>query len=300
MLTRNIPLVLYSMVPFVIMLVTEYVALRQSKKRQKPDGTAKRGFRGYAGKDTFASLMMGVLSTIPGAVINAGMVPIALWSWNHRFFTLGTGVATWVFAILLVDFSEYWNHRAGHRVRFLWANHVQHHSSQYMNFSTSLRTPISSFSNLLFFPWLAIFGIQPWIVFAAFSVNAIYQLWVHTEIIGKLPKPIEYVFVTPSHHRVHHGSDNEYIDKNFAGVFIFIDRIFGTFQAEDAPVTYGLIHDIDSHNLWTIATHEYRSMFKDIRTVKGVGAKVGMVVRPPGWEPATTPVTPAPSTTPAA
>ena len=299
MLTRSIPLVLYSMVPFVIMLVTEYVALRQSRPRKEPKA-GKRGFRGYAGKDTFASLAMGVLSMVPGAVINAGSVPIALWAWHHRFFTLGTGVATWVFAILLVDFAEYWNHRAGHRVRFLWANHVQHHSSQYMNFSTSLRTPISSFSNLFFFPWLAIFGIQPWIVFAAFSINAIYQLWVHTEIIGKLPKPIEYVFVTPSHHRVHHGSDNEYIDKNFAGIFIFLDRIFGTFQAEDAPVTYGLIHNIESHNLWTIATHEYKSMAKDVRTTKGVGGKLGRVIMPPGWEPSTTPTTPAPSTTPVA
>lgn len=291
MLTRNIPLVLYSMVPFIILMATEYIAAR----KYGPDGgvagaagpSVRR--RGYGGKDTLVSIGLGVLSMIPGAIINAGSVPIALWAWHHRFLTLDTGVATWLFAVVLVDFVEYWNHRAGHRVRFLWANHVQHHSSTYMNFSTSLRTPLSSFSNLVCFPWLAIFGIQPWIIFAAFSINAIYQLWLHTEMIGKLPRPIEFVFTTPSHHRVHHGSDGQYIDKNFGGIFIVFDRLFGTFQPEEAPVTYGLVHDVDSYNLWTVVTHEYASLFRDARAARGLRAKVGMFVMPPGRRPAAAP-----------
>lgn len=290
MLTHSLPLVPYSMPLFVLAMVIEFLVLR---RRARVAATAVANgqsatprFRGYHGKDTLASLTLGVLSFFPGLLVTAASVPISLWAWNHRLFTLDTGWTTWVLAIVLVDLVEYWNHRAGHRVRFLWANHVQHHSSKELNFSTALRTPLTSFSNIVCFPWLAIFGIQPWIIFASFSINAIYQLWVHTEAIGKLPRPIEFLFVTPSHHRVHHGSDGQYIDKNFASIFIVFDRLFGTFQPEDEPVTYGLVHDIDTYNIWTIATHEYVSMFRDVFHVRGVRAKLGMILMPPGWQPA--------------
>jgi sterol desaturase/sphingolipid hydroxylase (fatty acid hydroxylase superfamily) len=246
-----------------------------------------RAPRGYSRGDTLVNLGLAVLSTIPGALMNAASVAIGLLAWNHRLFSLGTGWVAWIAAIVLVDFNEYWNHRAGHRMRLLWANHVQHHSSKYLNVSTSLRTPLSSFSNILFFPWLAFFGLQPWIVFAAFSINAVYQMLVHTEAVDKLPWIIEFIFTTPSHHRVHHGSDGQYLDKNYGSVFIVWDRVFGTFQPEEAPVTYGLVHDIDTYNLWTVFSHEYVRLLKDLRRAKGLRTKAALFVMPPGWQPPT-------------
>lgn len=242
--------------------------------------------RGYSLWDTLANLALAVLSMAPGALINAMSVPFAVAAWDHRLFTLGTGWTTWVLAFVLVDFNEYWNHRAGHRMRLLWANHVQHHSSTYLNLSTALRTPLTSFSNVLFFPWLAVFGIQPWIVFTAFGINAVYQIWIHTEVIGTLPAVIEYVFTTPSHHRVHHGSDAQYVDKNYGSALIIWDRMFGTFQPEQEPVTYGIVHDINTNNVWTIFSHEYLSLFRDLRATPGLRAKLGLLVMPPGWKPA--------------
>jgi sterol desaturase/sphingolipid hydroxylase (fatty acid hydroxylase superfamily) len=289
MLTRNLPILLYSMPAVALLMLAEAYIMRRFAARNP--GLAVdvpgqgRPLRGYQLGDTIVNVITAILSTVPGIAINAASVVIGLAAWDHRLFSLGTGWVAWLVAIVVVDFSEYWNHRAGHRVRLLWANHVQHHSSKYLNVSTALRTPLTSFSNIVFFPWLAIFGLQPWIVFAAFSINAVYQMMVHTEVVGKLPPVIEYVFTTPSHHRVHHGKDGQYIDKNFGSVFIVWDRMFGTFQPEEAPVTYGLVHDIDTNNLWTIFSHEYVAMIRDMRRFKGLRNKLALFVMPPGWKP---------------
>lgn len=290
MLTRNLPIVLYSMPVVVVLILAEAYVLRRFAARN-PDLAVDvpivvRPPRGYQLGDTVANVILAALSTVPGVAINSASVVIGLAAWNHRLFSLGTGWVAWLIAVVVVDFNEYWNHRAGHRVRLLWANHVQHHSSKYLNVSTSLRTPLSSFSNIVFFPWLAFFGIQPWIVFAAFSINAVYQMLVHTEAVGRLPWIIEFMFTTPSHHRVHHGKDGQYIDKNYGSVFIIWDRLFGTFQPEEAPVTYGLVHDIDTNNVWTIFSHEYAGMIRDLRRFKGLRNKLAMFVMPPGWKPA--------------
>jgi sterol desaturase/sphingolipid hydroxylase (fatty acid hydroxylase superfamily) len=289
-LTRSLPIVMWSMPVCALLMFLEAVVVNRWAART-PGVTVDvpgpvRRLRGYSLGDTLANLALAVLSMVPGALINSISVVFALWAWNHRFFSLGTGWATWILAVVVVDFNEYWNHRAGHRMRLLWANHVQHHSSTYLNVSTALRTPLTSFSNVLFFPWLAIFGIQPWIIFAAFSINAVYQIWIHTEVIGKLPRWFEFVFTTPSHHRVHHGSDGQYIDKNYGSVFIVWDRMFRTFQPENEPVTYGIVKDINTNNVWTIFSHEYASIFRDMRAVTGLRAKLGMLVMPPGWRPA--------------
>ncbi len=290
-LTRTVPIVMWSMPVTALLMVVEAVVVNRWAART-PGVTVDvavplRRVRGYSLRDTLANIALAVLSTLPGALINSISVVFALFTWNHRFFSLGTGWTTWVIAVVVVDFNEYWNHRAGHRIRLLWANHVQHHSSTYLNVSTALRTPLTSFSNVLFFPWLAIFGIQPWIIFGAFSVNAVYQIWIHTEVIGKLPRWFEFLFTTPSHHRVHHGSDGQYIDKNYGSVFIVWDRMFGTFQPENEPVTYGLIHDIGTNNVWTIFSHEYVRIFRDVRAATGLPAKLGVLFMPPGWRPAT-------------
>ena len=138
-------------------------------------------------------------------------------------------------AIVGVDLLYYFYHRMAHRVRLFWATHQAHHSSQYFNFATALRQKWNISGDVFLRALLPLFGVPPWMVFASFSINLIYQFWIHTERIDKLWRPIEFIFNTPSHHRVHHGMDQQYLDRNYGGIFIIWDRLFGSFQAETVP-----------------------------------------------------------------
>ena len=133
---------------------------------------------------------------------------------------------------------------------------------------------------------LPLFGVPPWIVFASFSINLIYQFWIHTERIGKLWAPFEFVLNTPSHHRVHHGMDQQYLDKNYGGIFILWDRLFGSFQAETVRPHYGLTKQVDTFNIWKLQTHEYVAIARDVRQASRWRDKLGYIFGPPGWEPA--------------
>ena len=152
---------------------------------------------------------------------------------------------TWVIAILGVDLLYYCYHRFAHRVRLIWATHQAHHSSQYFNFATALRQKWNNSGEILMWIPLPLLGIPPWLVFVSFSVNLIYQFWVHTERIGRMWAPFEFVFNTPSHHRVHHGMDAEYLDKNYGGIFILWDRLFGSFRQETFRPHYGLTKQVE-------------------------------------------------------
>src|SRR5262249_37493502 len=152
--------------------------------------------------------------------------------------------------------------------RLFWASHVNHHSSRHFNLSTALRQPWTPFTSLLFFPPLALVGVAPWMIMVSGGLNLGYQYWVHTETIQVLPRAIEAVFNTPSHHRVHHGANPEYLDKNYAGIFIVWDRLFGTFEPERARVVYGLTKNISSFNPFVIAFHEYAAIARDVRTAR--------------------------------
>ena len=160
-------------------------------------------------------------------------------------------------AIVGVDLLYYFYHRIAHRVRLIWATHQAHHSSQYFNFATALRQKWNISGDVFLRALLPLIGVPPWMVFASFSINLVYQFWIHTERIGKLWRPIEFVFNTPSHHRVHHGMDQQYLDKNYGGIFILWDRLFGSFQAETVRPNYGLTKQVDTYNIWTLQTHEY-------------------------------------------
>ena len=138
-------------------------------------------------------------------------------------------------AIVGVDLLYYVYHRMAHRVRLFWATHQAHHSSQYFNFATALRQKWNISGDVFLRALLPLFGVPPWMVFASFSINLVYQFWIHTERIGKLWRPIEFIFNTPSHHRVHHGMDQQYLDKNYGGIFILWDRLFGSFRGRDRP-----------------------------------------------------------------
>jgi sterol desaturase/sphingolipid hydroxylase (fatty acid hydroxylase superfamily) len=184
-----------------------------------------------------------------------------------------------------VDIAYYWYHRLHHESRFLWAIHVAHHSSQRYNLSVALRQPWVVVSTLPFLAPLAVLGISPELILTSFAINLLYQFLIHTELVGRMWAPIEFVFNTPSHHRVHHGSQQQYLDKNYGGILIVWDRMFGSFEPEVAPVIYGLTKNINTHNPFRIETHEWVAIYKDVRQAGSVRQAVGYVFRHPGWAP---------------
>jgi sterol desaturase/sphingolipid hydroxylase (fatty acid hydroxylase superfamily) len=240
---------------------------------------------GYHRADSRTSLAMGVGSLVVNGAwrlvevvilgLAAGLVP---WS-------LGHGWTAWAIGLIGIDLCYYWDHRAGHEIRLLWASHVVHHSSQRYNLSTALRQTWTGEYTVLFFLPVALLGVPVEIVLACWSINLLYQFWIHTEAIDKLWRPVELVFNTPSHHRVHHGSQSQYLDRNYAGVLIIWDRLFGTFEPEGEPVVYGLTKNIRTYNPLRVATHEYVALWRDLRTASSWRHRAGHLLRGPGWAP---------------
>ena len=195
----------------------------------------------------------------------------------------GTGPAAWAAAIAGWDLIYYWNHRFMHEVRALWAIHVVHHSSERYNLSTALRQPVADILGV-FVPYglMARAGIRPYLITQARAINLLYQYWVHTETIRTLGKA-ESVLNTASHHRVHHGSNSQYIDRNHGSILIVWDKVFGTFEPEDEPVVYGLTTNVDSYNPVVVATHEYRDILRDVAGSTNWHDRLSFVLRGPGW-----------------
>jgi sterol desaturase/sphingolipid hydroxylase (fatty acid hydroxylase superfamily) len=204
--------------------------------------------------------------------------------WRHRFLPeLRTGPVALALAVVGWDFIYYWNHRFMHESRYMWAVHVVHHSSERYNLSTALRQPVAdALGTSVPYGALCLVGISPELVATARGVNLLYQFWIHTEAIGRLG-PSEEVLNTPSHHRVHHGSNSQYLDRNHGSILIVWDRLFGTFEREDQRVVYGLTKNIDTFNPVRIATHEYADMLRDVARSTGWGERLSYVVRGPGW-----------------
>jgi sterol desaturase/sphingolipid hydroxylase (fatty acid hydroxylase superfamily) len=196
---------------------------------------------------------------------------------------LGTGLAVTVGAIFAWDAIYYWNHRWQHESRWMWAIHVVHHSSERYNLSTALRQPVAdAFGAFLPMGALTLAGFRPELIETARGVNLLYQYWIHTEVIGKLGRA-EDVLNTPSHHRVHHGSNSKYIDRNHGSILIIWDRLFGTFQREDEQVVYGLTKNVGSYHPARIATHEHADILKDVAHSTTWPDRFGYVFRGPGW-----------------
>jgi sterol desaturase/sphingolipid hydroxylase (fatty acid hydroxylase superfamily) len=242
--------------------------------------------RGERAADTWSSLAMGVGNVLVGAAVGGATFALYFWLYQHRLFEIGTGVWAWVLLFFAEDFTYYWWHRASHEVRLLWAAHENHHSSQYFNYSTALRQSYTTpFTVPLFYWWLPLVGFHPLMVLTQISVSLIYQFWIHTELVGRLPRWFEAVFNTPSHHRVHHGANVEYLDRNHAGILIVWDRLFGTFEPERARVRYGLTKNIHTWNPLRIAFHEWGAMLRDAWRADGWRARLGFLLAPPGWSP---------------
>jgi sterol desaturase/sphingolipid hydroxylase (fatty acid hydroxylase superfamily) len=204
--------------------------------------------------------------------------------WRHRVLPdLGNGIVGWTAAIVGWDFIYYWNHRFMHESRFMWAIHVVHHSSEHYNLSTALRQPVADVLGT-FAPYgvLALFGVRPELILQARGWNLLYQYWIHTDTIRSLG-PLEQVVNTPALHRVHHGTNRRYIDRNHGSILIIWDRLFGTYQPEDETVIYGLTTNIDTYNPAIVATHEHRDMLDDVRRSKTWNERLSYVLRGPGW-----------------
>ena len=274
MVTEHPPdLTVWAIPLYAGLMAAELVVLRRRRRR-------------IDRRDFWASLGMGAGSLL---TINLVMGIVGWWwatlLWPYRVTDLGTGALGWTVAILGWDFIYYWDHRISHETRFFWASHVNHHSSLEFNLSTALRQPWTAFQTAFFVGVLALVGVSPALIVMSGAINLIYQYWIHTEVIDRIG-PLEHVLNSPSHHRVHHGSNPQYLDKNYGGIFIVWDRLFGTFEREVEPVRYGLTKNIHSYNLWTIAFHEWRALARDVRATPRWADKVGRLWHGPGWSPA--------------
>jgi sterol desaturase/sphingolipid hydroxylase (fatty acid hydroxylase superfamily) len=211
--------------------------------------------------------------------------PLVDLAWNHRLFTVPLNSALAVVVLVIAqDFSYYWFHRCSHRVRWFWATHAIHHSSNEFNLAASYRfgwTGRLTGAAVFYVPmiWL---GFAPGPVFIAAGLNLLYQFWLHAEWIPKLGW-LEYVLNTPSHHRVHHAANAEYLDRNYGGIFIVFDRLFGTFVAErdDLPCRYGLVKPLRSNNPVIIAFHEWRALARDLLRLRSWRERFACLIGPP-------------------
>jgi sterol desaturase/sphingolipid hydroxylase (fatty acid hydroxylase superfamily) len=189
--------------------------------------------------------------------------------------------AMWVMTFVLIDFVFYIYHRMSHRVRFLWAIHMSHHSSEEMNFAVSFRQAwFGPVSKIPFFIVLPLLGLDPTIIAVAGVISTLWGIVGHTQIFGKLG-PLEWIFNTPSHHRVHHGSNEQYIDKNYGNLFIIWDRIFGTFEEEKEPVIYGLVSNVNTFNPAKITFMAWSEIIKDMKTANNIRQTLYLVFGPP-------------------
>lgn len=269
------PDILYLAIPFFVLLLLAEVIFDTIGKKEL-----------FETKDTFSSLAMGIGNVIVGLATKGVIFAVYLWLYQFRIFTLDSAQWwAWLLLIFADDFSYYWFHRVSHSCRYFWASHVVHHSSQRYNLSTALRqTWTGNLSGaFLFWAWMPLVGFHPILIMSMQSISLIYQFWIHTETIEKLPYIIELIFNTPSHHRVHHSSDIKYLDRNHAGIFIIWDRLFGTFVPEQQHPTYGLTRNIQTHNPFRIAFHEWKDIFSDLKKAKNLSQISGYLFGPPGW-----------------
>jgi sterol desaturase/sphingolipid hydroxylase (fatty acid hydroxylase superfamily) len=212
---------------------------------------------------------------------------VLLWIWQFRLFTVPLNT-WWGLTLLFLgeELSYYWEHRINHRSRWFWASHAVHHSPEQLRLSAAYRlawTGLISGSWMVFVPMILL-GFHPAAVFAMLGLNLLYQFWLHNEWMPKLGA-FEYLFNTPSHHRVHHASNPEYIDRNYGGVLIIFDRWFGTYAEEQAPCRYGLVHPVNSYNPFWVVIHEWCRMFADAWRARGVLNRLGILFMHPGWQP---------------
>ncbi|MEO0465790.1 MAG: sterol desaturase family protein [Pseudomonadota bacterium] len=271
--------VIFAIPAFAILLVIEWVTVKTGYARGR-----------YETADALTSIAMGLGNTVVNLVTGAASLWIMMLVWPYRLIEIP--VTWWSFALVFVlyDLVYYWKHRFAHRMRWFWMEHVTHHSSTHYNLSTASRQPwFGPFTGLIAVGWvLVLMGFHPAFIFFVGGLNLVYQYWIHTEVIDRMPGWFEAVMNTPSHHRVHHATNPRYLDRNYAGVFIVWDKMFGTFEAENRyePCTYGIVKPVGSYNPIVVAFHEFVALLSDCAH-DGIRPLTWWqrAINPPGWSP---------------
>jgi sterol desaturase/sphingolipid hydroxylase (fatty acid hydroxylase superfamily) len=285
---------------FVLTMLGEWWLLRNRPKRtlgdmydatpeqlagtqQPPDPLVPLG---YEQRDTAASLTMLLGNITVNFLLYNALGKVDGFLFKHRVSSVGQRRGRFLTSMVLWDFLYYWDHRWMHEVRLMWANHVTHHSSERYNLSTALRQPWSPYLTHWVFSPLPLLGFDAKTVHRAGQLNLLYQYWIHTEVIDRLHPVAERVLNTPSHHRAHHGANPQYLDKNYGGILIVWDKLFGTFEPEVRRIKYGLTKNIGTYNPIRIGYHELVDIVRDVRGATRWRDKLGYVFAHPGWKPA--------------
>jgi len=238
----------------------------------------------YKKEDTLCTIGLLTGNIMMVFAVKGLTLALHFYLYQFRLFDLASMMPLWVMWLLtfiLIDLVFYIYHRISHRSRFLWAIHMSHHSSEEMNFAVSFRQAwLGPVSKIPFFILLPLIGLDPTIIAVAGVISTLWGIFGHTQVIGKLG-PIEWIFNTPSHHRVHHGANEEYIDKNYGNLFIIWDRLFGTFEPEKANVRYGLVKNVNTYNPIKITFMEWRSMFSDMSKASNPQELINIFFGPP-------------------
>ncbi|WP_295893457.1 sterol desaturase family protein [uncultured Vibrio sp.] len=263
---------------FVLCMVAEYWFGQRSKRL--PDNSA------YHLNEVLCNFSLAAMHQLSDLLTGFFIAKLYLWAFGWKWFDIETSVTSVLSLIVLQDFFYYWFHRASHRVRWMWAAHVVHHSSERMNFSTAFRQslmyPLAGM--WLFWLPLVIIGFDPKLVMFVVLLNLGLQFFVHTQAIRTLG-PLEYLFNTPSHHRVHHGVNKQYIDKNYAGVLIIWDKFFGTFEPEKETVRYGISNPVNSYNPLTVTFIEWKNMWRAAQQpTLSIPQRIRLLFSPPSDE----------------
>jgi len=272
---NNFPNILIPAIPgFIILIVVEIVYALKIQRTL------------YEVKDTATSITLGIGNLVTGLFTKALILGFFTFLYQYRIFTMPLN-AWWAWAICFFadDLSYYFFHRISHNVRWFWASHAVHHSSEKYNLAAALRQTWTGniTGSFIFWSWMPLVGFHPGMILLMQSISLLYQFWIHTEGINKMPKWFEAFFNTPSHHRVHHGTDIDYLDKNHAGILIIWDKMFGTFQPEMQTPTYGLTKNVGTFNPVKVAFHEWVNMSNDIKKATTLKSRINYIIQPPGW-----------------
>jgi sterol desaturase/sphingolipid hydroxylase (fatty acid hydroxylase superfamily) len=275
-------ILIYFMPVFAVFMAYEFYLLR------KPSSDIPVSAE-YSWKDTISNGFLALFHEVGQAAAALVIVSIYYSLFDYRLFDISNSVWAFLLLFVLQDFMYYWFHRASHRVRWMWASHVVHHSSEKLNFSTAFRQSFTYPISGMWVFWLPLIalGFEPMTVISVVLFNLAYQFFLHTQIVKKFGF-MEKILNTPSHHRVHHARNEEYIDQNYAGTLIIWDKLFGTFveERDDLPCEFGITRQIRSHNPIDLTFHEWKDMFADVlRAPNGLREGIKHLWMPPEWQP---------------
>jgi sterol desaturase/sphingolipid hydroxylase (fatty acid hydroxylase superfamily) len=256
-------------IPLILLVIMEWVLTIVQKKDY------------YNSLDTVSATFIGLVNVGISALLKIGIFGTMLFFYNVVPWSIPREWWAYILCIITIDFFRYWSHRLTHVNRFWWATHVTHHNSEKYNLSVAFRLGWTQHIKFIFFIPIVLMGFDPVLFFICHQIEVLYQFWIHTEYIRKLPAPIEYIFVTPSHHRVHHSTNDQYLDKNFGSTLIIWDRLFGTFEAEEERTVYGITEPINTYNPITLNFHEWKDIFFDVIKSKSLKEAYAMLFTSP-------------------